>query len=74
MATTALRRARTGTRTILAAARDLDCDLIVTGAGGIGGFRGLVLGSVPRTINKGAPFSTLVVAATGATPSHRGRR
>jgi nucleotide-binding universal stress UspA family protein len=61
-------------REILAAARELESDLIVTGARGIGGFRGLMLGSVSRAISKAAPCSTLVVAHGGASPSKGGQR
>ena len=48
---------------ILAAATELEADLIVTGARGIGGFRELLLGSVSRAVSKVAPCSTLVVAS-----------
>jgi nucleotide-binding universal stress UspA family protein len=48
-------------REILHAALELDADLIVTGARGLGGFEGLVLGSVSRAISKAAPCSVLVV-------------
>ena len=54
-------------REILAAARELAADLIVTGARGVGGFRGLVLGSVSRAVSKAAPCSTLVVAHGAAS-------
>lgn len=53
-------------REILHAARELDADLIVTGARGVGGFKGLVLGSVSRSVSKAAPCSTLVVAGPRA--------
>lgn len=48
-------------REILSAAREHECDLIVTGARGVGGFKGLFLGSVSRAVSKAAPCSTLVV-------------
>ena len=48
-------------REILDAARELDADLIVTGARGAG-VQEPVLGSVSRGVSKAAPCSTLVVA------------
>jgi nucleotide-binding universal stress UspA family protein len=49
-------------RRILAAADELDSDMIVTGARGLGGFKGMILGSVSQAISKAAPCSVLVVA------------
>lgn len=49
-------------RAIIAAATELEADLVVMGARGIGGFRGMVLGSVSRAISKAAPCAVLVAA------------
>ena len=58
-------------REILAVAREHESDLIVMGARGVGGFRGLVLGSVSRAVSKAAPCATLVVGHH-AGPSEEG--
>lgn len=53
-------------RKILATAARLDIDLIVTGARGLGGFSGLVLGSVSRAVSEAARCSVLVVGGEAA--------
>lgn len=50
---------------ILEVVRETDPDLLVVGARGLGGFTGLVLGSVSRALSKAARCSVLVV------PEHR---
>jgi len=54
-------------RAILAAATELDADLVVMGARGVGGFRGMVLGSVSRAVSKAAPCAVLVAAKRSGT-------
>jgi nucleotide-binding universal stress UspA family protein len=51
-------------REILEVASERGSDLIVLGARGLGGFKGLILGSVSRAVSKAAPCSTLVVPAS----------
>lgn len=46
---------------ILIAAEEDRSDLVVMGSRGLGGFRGLVLGSVSRAVSKAARVTTLVV-------------
>jgi len=46
---------------ILIAAEEDRSDLIVMGSRGLGGFRGLILGSVSRAVSKAARVTTLVV-------------
>ena len=49
-------------RQLLIAADELESDLVVTGARGLGGFAGMILGSVSRAVSKAAPCPVLVVA------------
>jgi nucleotide-binding universal stress UspA family protein len=55
-------------REILDTARSRGADLIVTGARGIGGFAGLIHGSVSRGVSQNAECSTLVVRPPDARP------
>ncbi len=50
-------------RVILDVARERQSDLVAMGTRGVGGFRGLVLGSVSCAVSKAAACSTLVVAS-----------
>ena len=49
-------------RQLLATADELESELIVTGARGLGGFAGMVLGSISRALSKAAQCPVLVVA------------
>lgn len=59
--TSSLVRIGDAKRALLAVIEELEADLIVTGARGLGGLGGLVLGSVSQAIARSAPCSVLVV-------------